>query len=377
MKGLFYLSVLLITYGSLYPFNFSGSEEHQLWSELMQGWNGRSHMGDILGNVILFIPYGYFAMFSIHRKRLLKVVISGLLLALVLQLCQVYLPSRDANIRDVLWNLIGTAVGIAGARIPLLRADRLLRRYPQLEVFPLLVAASWFGYRLMPFVPSIDWQQIKNSLKPLLLQPQVSATGILHDTVAWLVVALIWSQFKPARWPELLLWMAVPLVFALEVLVIYNSLNLSNVVGALLAAALWIGWLQRDRERTRWLLLMLLAMLVINALAPFELRSQPTEFHWVPFYGFLGGAMMLNTAVIFEKFFLFGAALWLLLQLGVRLPVATLVMVVICLAVEAAQLLFDHHLAEITDPLLVILIALLYRSLQQLRERQRPPATTP
>ncbi|WP_426416328.1 VanZ family protein [Aestuariirhabdus sp. LZHN29] len=372
MKGIFYLSALLITYGSLYPFNFSGLGEHHLWNELMQGWNGRSHIGDILGNVILFIPYGYFGMFSFRRKRLLKVLISGLVLALVLQLFQVYLPSRDANIRDVWWNLLGTLVGIVGARIPFLRADRLLARHQQLEVFPLLVAASWIGYRLMPFVPSIDWQSIKNGLKPLLLNPQLSATNVLHDSVAWLVIALIWQSLKPPRWPDLMMWLAIPVLFALEVLVIYNSVSPSNVVGALLAAALWLGWMQHNPDRVRWVFLLLLGMLVINGLEPFELRSYDAEFHWIPFYGFLGGAMMLNTAVIFEKFFLFGAAIWLLLKLGVRLPVATLIMVMATLAIEMGQLLFDHHLAEITDPILIILIALLYRTLHQLREQQLP-----
>ncbi|MCL6416233.1 VanZ family protein [Aestuariirhabdus sp. Z084] len=370
MKGIFYLSAVLITYGSLYPFNFTGLEDHQLWHELMRGWNGRSHIGDILGNIILFIPYGYFGMFSFRRHTIAKVLVSGILLALVLQMFQVYLPSRDANIRDVWWNLLGTGVGVVGALIPFLRADRLLARHQQLEVFPLIVAASWLGYRLMPFVPSIDWQQIKNSLKPLLLNPQLSVTNVFHDTVAWLVIALIWQTLKPPRWPNRLLWLAVPVLFALEVLIIYNSLSLSNVVGVMLAAAIWLCWMQHYPDRTRWVFLLLVAMLAINALAPFELRSSATEFHWIPFYGFLGGAMMLNTAVIFEKFFLFGAALWLLLQLGVRLPVATVIMVVITFAIEMAQLVFDHHLAEVTDPILVVLIGMLCHTLQQLRSQQ-------
>ncbi len=378
MKGIFYISALLISYGSLYPFNFVAlAENTEILSELMYGWNGRSHMGDILGNVILFIPYGYFGMFFFRRHTSARVLITAAALALILQILQVYLPSRDANIRDVWWNMIGASVGIAGALIPFLRADRFIARHQQLEVFPLMVAVSWIGYRLMPFVPSIDWQQIKNSLKPLLLSPQLAFTNVLHDAVAWLVIALIWQQLKPAHWPQHLIWLAIPAIFILEILIIHNSLSLSNVVGVMMAAAIWILWLNRQPNRLQIGLLLLISMLVINALQPFEFRSISTSFHWIPFYGFLGGAMMLNTAVVFEKFFLFGAALWLLQRQQVRLLHATIVMVIITFAIEAAQLVFDHHLAEVTDPILVVLIAMLCNTLQRLREQslqiQEPP----
>lgn len=109
MRYLFWLVVFLITYGSLFPFNFS--------SAMLEDGNTLLYLtkfpsvGDILGNIALFIPLGLVlraqSLASNKSTNYIKVLLQVFVFSLILQLLQYYLPSRDQNIFDVLFNLIG------------------------------------------------------------------------------------------------------------------------------------------------------------------------------------------------------------------------------------------------------------------------------
>jgi len=68
-------------------------------------------VGDILGNIALFIPLGLVlraqSLASNKSTNYIKVLLQVFVFSLILQLLQYYLPSRDQNIFDVLFNLIG------------------------------------------------------------------------------------------------------------------------------------------------------------------------------------------------------------------------------------------------------------------------------
>lgn len=209
----------------------------------------------------------------------------------------------------------------------------------------------------MPLVPSLDWQQIKNSLKPLLLQPQLHWTNILHDTVAWAVVACLWITVIPSRRSDRYLFFIVPVIFGLEILIVRNVVSASNVVGAALGLGLWWILLRFIKWRTTLLAFLIASVLVVNGLAPFELRVVSGSFHLLPFRGFLGGSMFVNTASIFDKFFLYGSFLWLVRQGGASLKKATVFGVGLTTLIEIGQVFVTNHTAEITDPLLVLIIA--------------------
>src|SRR5687767_6727347 len=57
---LMFLFAGLITYGSLYPFRFTLPDSHSLaWAKLFLDWSLVTGKGDALGNVGLFIPFGF------------------------------------------------------------------------------------------------------------------------------------------------------------------------------------------------------------------------------------------------------------------------------------------------------------------------------
>ena len=121
MRLLFYSSVFLILYGSLYPFDFSLNALTDTGIErFLYTWSLFSSRGDELGNIALFSPYGLLGILSLGSRRnltpaIIALVIFGFILAAWLQVLQLMLPSRDAAIGDVFWNLAGIAAGITMA----------------------------------------------------------------------------------------------------------------------------------------------------------------------------------------------------------------------------------------------------------------------
>ena len=362
MKLLLFFVVALITYGSLYPFNFEPlNADANTFALLLQTWNVMTHRGDVLANIVLFIPLGLIGILALAENdrqggAVLIVLLLGLVVGVALQFGQIYLPSRDSNLTDAIWNFLGTSIGIS---IGYYWRNALKRSSLSLDnslVVPMLLVASWLCYRLMPFIPSIDWQQFKNSVKPLLLNPEFSWIGVFHDSVAWAIVCSILLTIIPRRNITLYILLGLPAVFCLEVLIIENVITLSNLVGAVLGIG--FGWMLRIplRQVATILASLLFVLLLTNGLVPFNIRLMPTIFHWVPFHGFLGGSMLLNTTVLFEKFFFYGAFLWLLMHLGIPLVAATAIGFVVTLGIEITQIGIGTHTAEITDPLLMVML---------------------
>lgn len=371
MKRVFFIVGLLIIYGSLYPFDFRPAPSG-IWRELLGTWWGFTGRGDALSNILLFVPFGYFGVQAYGRKAWL--IIAALVLAVGVQVLQVYLPSRDPNLQDALWNMLGMAVGVSVAWLPLHKWVGLGKSGHRDANAALLLIGSWLAYRLMPFVPSLDWQQFKNSLKPLLLEPQFSYVGVLHDAVAWAVVAYLWTLLFRQRQAGLWLLLLVGGVFMLEVVIVKNSVSLSNVLGALLGMGLWWLWLGRGHSGRVVLALLLMLSLLLSGLAPFQWRAGPGDFYWMPFHGFLGGSMLINISVVFEKGFFYGALILLLQQESGRFRFALVTALLLTVFIEIGQLYVYGHTAEITDPILVLLIAMALKAVSSELLPQRTTA---
>lgn len=333
MRRLFWLTAALIAYGSVFPFDFGPAA-----GTLARDWNA----ADVLQNIVLFLPLGYFGA----GRPWLTLALAAVL-GFGLQVVQLWLPSRDPNLTDGVANVIGAALGVlAGRVLPVARLPRGVTGVPAALV------ACWLAFRLMPFVPVLDVQEIKDSLKPLLKTPDVRALDVFHDATAWLVVAHLLG--RKARW----LGPLVAAVFGAEVLIVRNVVTASNVAGAALAVALTVAGLARRKLPLAGLVA---AAILLAGLAPFVPREQAAAFSFVPFHGFLGGNILVNVANVFEKCFFYGSLVWLLS--GAGLAVAALAAVLLTGAVEVAQVWFDGHTPEITDPLLALGMAYAIRAL--------------
>ncbi len=370
MRSVFLLVCVLIAYGSLYPFDFRNMAAGD-WELLLNSWHGRTIRSDVLSNIVLFLPFGYFGVLAWGRRLWLAGL--ALLLGTGLQLLQLYLPSRDANLLDVAWNLAGAGLGAVLAALPLRQIPFLARHYRRSQGFVLMLLGAWLCYRLLPFVPSLDWQEIKDSLKPLLLHPRLSGTDLLRNTISWAVVAALWTALWYGR--HTLRWLLAVAggLFLLEVIIVDNNVSLANVLGAVLGLWTW-HLLRRLPAASGVLALLLLVSLLVAGLAPFELRTTPAAFHWQPFYGFLGGAMLFNIIALFEKIFLYGSLLWLARRQGVRTVIAIALALAVTAFIEVAQVYVAGHTPEITDPLLVLCLAL---ALEQMEAGEKSTNTSP
>lgn len=362
--------VILITYGSIYPANF---QMHLFDSAslaiFLKSCCGAPHSGDVLANFLLFVPFGFFGILAAHRTIVgiswaAYVCILGTLLALVLQLVQIYLPSRDANLQDVVWNFIGIFGGVLlglSVKNHFLQPTRLSSYF---LLVPWVLIIAWLTYRLIPFVPAMDFQSVKDSLKPLYLNPELIPKNIFHDTVAWCLIAYFLRAGRRFSSYDIYLPQLILLTFFLEILIITNVVSASNVVGAVLAIILWRGVLRRIPQCENVLVLLLFSMLIFVGLAPFTQYPEAVTFNWLPFHGFLGGSMYINSQAACEKVFLYGSLVYLLWKGGFGTLQSILIAVMGVAMIEFAQTRFIGHTPEITDPILVILIALTLHALK-------------
>lgn len=363
MKWLFVLAALLIGYGSLYPFDFrtDGAPSSTLLDF------GPMSRGDLLGNIALFLPWGYLGMVAWRRPprplRFVIVVLAGAIYAAALQWAQLYLP-RDATLRDVLPNTLGAAAGGFVGAMPAFDVRRLGERAGGRPA-PLVLVAFWLAYRLLPFVPALDWQEWKDSLKPLRDWRPFPWVGTLHDAAAWAAVGCLWAAAPVGRATVRWLPLLAAATLGLEVAIVDNRLSPAGVLGA----ALGVVAVALLRFRPAPAAALLAAALVLHGLAPFEARAAPRAFQWIPFGGFLGGSMLINTQSLLEKAFLYGALVWLAREAGLRLAAAAGATAILLLGIEAAQTRLAGHTPEITDPLFALFAALFLR----LADPPRPP----
>ena len=361
-----------IVYGSLFPFWFHFDLHPQAVPGFLASWRDVNSFSDILGNVGLFVPYGYsarlLALRSPQRGRALRLLLGGILLAVCCQSGQLFIPGRDPSIADVYSNSAGIALGWVAARLlPLGTGSELLGGNPRRQL-TLVIALAWVLCQLLPLVPTIDLQVWKDSLRPLLYYPRVH----WHETVlalfAWLTCFHLLQFRVGLRLGVVQLSGFVLALLLLKVLIVANYLAFNATLGLLVAAALWpLLGARLSPQPLAWLLLGAFALYV---LAPLELRPVPRDFGWLPFSGYLQGSMLVNAIALCRKVFIFGA-LALLLLVDQPAPMRRALLIVGTLAaLEVLQRWVGLGTPALTDPLLFIAMAWLI----QRRLRHTAPA---
>lgn len=354
MRTAFYIASFLIFYGSAYPFIFSLDNTATALNAFLSSVWGHPSIGDILGNVALFIPFGFLG-YLYYRQRgkkrcetLAAVVIGGLLLALVSQVVQLIIPSRDPALYDVYWNALGMAIGVGAARYEPLRS-RILQHDSRL-VFstPMLLLVLWLSYRLAPFVPTIDLQAYKNAVKPLLLAPELSFSLLVLQTAGWMLYGIVLSMVFLQGKKRLLAVSSGVLVLALEVVIVDNLIALTDVAALGLAAACLV-LIPQTKLFYKVLGLLLLVGWFFAAMAPFSLVVSEAALNWVPFSGFLGGSIIKGVIALALKVFVYAGAMWCLTRGGIQLRNSAMLVFVLVLITEFIQIFNLYHTADITD----------------------------
>ena len=362
MGVLLVLSCALIIYGTLYPFGFNfGLHEESVFILLAESARDHASRGDIIANIILFLPFGFFAMQSVLSRvprpiRLIIVIIAGTAFSIGIECTQSYLPSRVVSIYDIAANTIGTLLGAAFGwknwRIKLsgFRADG-----HQHAVFPVLLLCAWLGSQLFPFVPTLDVQNAKDALKPLFFGEFLPLNALNSFIVTLIVCQLAQTLALPGRFRTVLTLLPLA-VIAVKPFILGGTISQAKILGTLLGLSVWRYILSRIRRNTGILALLLTAQIVIQGLSPFVFNSNRGNFSFIPFTGFMHGSMLINVLSFIEKGFLYGALIWLLVKIGLRLRFSMILSVALLTGIEIMQMFQPGRVSEITDPILVIIL---------------------
>jgi VanZ family protein len=353
----------LIIYGSLYPFRFAAVENHGILDLVSRLPWARTTRSDIAANILLYLPFGACLGWMLAARiggalAVLAATALGVLLSTGIEVAQVFETRRVASLADTFFNGLGTLAG--GLLALLLRSARHgYRRSALVTVLtePIAVALLllWFGYRLAPFAVTLrpaDWAA---AFAPLAAGPWLQPGAIAKYVVLWLVAGQALQTLVPGR---ALLPTLATLMLALSaglVLVAGKGLVPAEVLA--MAIALLLAWPLSRLTATAAAALfaaLLAVVIAVEGLAPFDFRVDPDAFGLVPFRDSLTQYRATNLLDMFQKCFIYGSLVWLLVRAGNRALTATLLAGGLVLGVELLQAWLPGKPADITDPLLTL-----------------------
>jgi O-antigen ligase len=292
-----------------------------------------------------------------------------------MELAQYYDDSRQTAATDLYANVVGTLLGAIGGgltggsfRWPLLREIASNR-------VPTLLLAAWVGYRLFPYVPTIDLHKYWNALKPVVLHPSLTGYDFFRYTAIWLTIGVLVEAIGGQKRARLMFALFVGSVIVAKVLIVDTALTTAEVAGAGLAFCARRILVVGPRLRVTLIALLFCGYVVAGRLEPFEFLASGRAFGWIPFLGLMSGSIEIDILSFLEKFFLFGSSIWLLTRAGLRLRSATFVVAVILFITSQAQTYLPNRTAEITDAAMALLIGAVFALVED--ETRRNMASAP
>ena len=354
----------LVVHGSLYPYRFIEPESFRdaLAQMLAQRhwWTSR---GDVLGNVVLFVPLGALGQWVLElwiRPRAAAaalVLLVGVAAAFGLQVVQLYLPDRDAELADVLWNAVGLSMGLVAAlltpaaRLGLggLPVGRSAAQSVRLRLATAL-AVLWLSLNWWPFVPTLDWAHLKSALRGVVAGPSGSFSSLSGAALAVLVIGHLLHSL-PHRRRTLAVLCGVALLGRLFTVGqwLSASLLLGVVAGLLAAEAVWRADEAHAGRALFWAVVLWFAL---DALRPYQLAAEPHAMYWQPFKAMLHGSMLSNLLSLCWNLFWIGAAVSLAAGSARSLTPVTWAVAAGVAGLELAQTRLPGRVADITPALL-------------------------
>jgi VanZ family protein len=354
--------VLLILYGSLFPFRFVAEDFGGPFQTLMQLRWARTFRRDVIANLLLYAPLGATLAWALPRgwspaRTAFTVTVLAALLSFGIETAQIFEPRRVASLTDIVLNAVGAFTGCIVALGVQVVADRLssqemlrVTREPIAAVLILL----WVIARVAPFAPTFDWIKWKQALKPLTAGLAYAPVATLRHLAAWLTIAVAVRALTRRDLGFVVLAILVLATLAGRVIVEGRTLGIPELSATVLVLLLW-PLLDTLGERTveTGALIVVLAAIILSAIAPFELRSTAMELSLEP----LTSGAILKLTQNLERVFMIGALVWLLARSGVGLLAVGVLTAALLLGLEAVQLWIPDRNPSLLNPLLALAAA--------------------
>jgi glycopeptide antibiotics resistance protein len=375
-----------ILYGTTFPFRFDTGWHGFLditrrinWL-ILGGEPGNPIISDIIQNILLFIPFGFLGYFSLIYKRSLfkklSIVLAGTAMSVFVECLQIFSVTRHPAISDVIFNTLGTAVGLC-AGILLKRsvlgfkshpvARRFLdseSAYPALIFLILTVAGCW-----VPFDFSMDVGMVWGHLKPLIqdplrfTRPDDDFVGFIRFLLTGLFVCRMANEVglrRPVLWGMIVVGVIGTGLELSQVFIESRSPELQDVLVSLMGAAcggiafFFPGFHRRPRV---WFLAGGLAVFLSAAarsLYPYHFDVHHGEFNLIPFLSHYDATTFAAIADFVESTMVFFPIGFLLAYFYPRLRPSALAALIaggMAVTVEAAQGFIPGRYSDVTDVL--------------------------
>ena len=368
--------IAFVIYGSLYPFHFySNPNPAGPLRALLATYRDRPPRSDLVANIVLYMPLGFLAIQCLRRRprwpQILLVILAGVTLSAAMELTQFYDRGRSSGMSDVYANAGGTVLGaIAGLvlhRQVHLPSTARIRQRP----FVAWMIASWLAYRLFPYAPLIDIHAYWGALKPLVLTPKLPLHDLYRHIVVWLALAMLFEALIGSARAGAALFVLFPAILCARILM-GTALSAAEVTGGLVGVLTWILWLSRMPARVTWIAALFVGVVVMQGLEPFRFTAPARAFGWIPFRSFLEGSIGVNVLALFEKTFTYGTMTWLWVRAGYPLRTSAWCAGLLVLCLRFAQVYIPGRSAEITDFLMVMILAGMMKVLAEDRALTAP-----
>ncbi|MEE4246501.1 MAG: VanZ family protein [Kangiellaceae bacterium] len=373
MRVIFLLIAALIVYGSLFPFNFNYSGWQQVnISDWLSTFYHRTSRGDITGNVLMFIPLGFFGMLALLQdgkskpiKYALPFFLATSVFALSLQLGQLFLSQRVASVSDAVVNALGLMIGIFCAYT--IESKWLRDFYDRDDVaatitIPLIICVSWIAYLWYPFLIYFNQGYLLTGLARWFEFLNFSWLSFFQSIVYWLMFWLFFDKLLPntsiAR--KYMLYSSAWVVIMLgEGLLINNQTNSATFMGSIVALTMAIYRCRNHRDDSAFnygLLVLSSIFLIIDELSPYSWTTNFSQINLIPFSYFLNGDLWFNSYLLFKAIFIYSTIFMLLKRVSFSNRQAALSLISVLVILELSQMFIIDQQPDITPPIIALLL---------------------
>ncbi|WP_251358487.1 VanZ family protein [Kangiella sp. TOML190] len=375
MRLIWIIVIILIGYGSLFPFNFDFSRE--LPQDLLAwlgNWEQRTIRSDLIANILLFIPFGFFGALTVQqdnrRYPILSVfwlIFAGVVYALLLQFLQFYLPSRVPHAADAVINSLGILLGISmAAYTNSHRLRRVIPRRLHFQLTPaLVILALWLGWAFFPYSPVFDSAQLGKGI--------VNIYQSQWHWFLWFKFSLFWLAFfySFSRVMQRQYHLGVLVAIAIFILTIKLSMFRSQLGWSEISAvpvALMLYRLVASNGQLMIMSLASLAILVGQLLLPWYWSGDGINaIQWIPFKGFLGGSTWYHLTNLLEFSLLIACLAYAIAKGANSFKKASLITLIIIILISGLQLFIANKMPDVTNIIMVVIIGILLETIDRMR----------
>jgi hypothetical protein len=324
----FWLAMILLaalTAGSLYPFEW-GDFRPREWTLFISV--GSAQQPDFVFNILMMIPYGLLVPLwrwpKLTRKRDMAVaILLGLVVCVGVQVAQLWLPRRSAQIDDAIANSYGLLIGMALFALlrPLAPSAERTARWDGGAWGGILVLSLLFAGLALPIAAAFAGQSWRADLLALW-----TSAASLGDPV-------------PA---------------------VYTAASLALI-------AVIVRSLLGDLPSRRLMLfatLLLCSAILFDALWPFTRHVTPAPINWVPL-ALSGGPEMLAISNIAREMAWSAGLIWCLRRLGLRWPRLALLCPGFIAQCELLQTEMASGYPDVTDVLFMATLVVMLWGLER------------